>query len=467
MEYLIKRLTKISRRIEDHITASQMMVVGFAAVILIGGILLTLPVCNADGKWLNFVDALFTSCTSVCVTGLVTVVPATQFTLTGKVLLLILIQVGGLGIVVCTMAAFLILRKQITIRNRVLIQESFNLNTMSGIVSMLIYVIRGTFIVEGIGAFLYAFQFVPEYGFGRGIWYAVFHAVSAFCNAGIDLLGDSSLQMYQTNPLINLVTMLLIIISGLGFLVWKDIALTIRRIWKKEYTFFRSLQRMKLHTKLTVLMTVVLVIGGAIGIFCMEYSNPETIGNFSPGQKWMASFFQSVTTRTAGFFTIPQNLFREQSKLLSCVLMFIGGSPGGTAGGIKTTTAAILLMTCWSVLKGNEDTECFRRKIQAVNVRTGFSVFTVSFMAVLVGTISIVAIEHTDLMSALYEVVSSVGTVGLSVGITTSLSAAGKVVIIILMYMGRLSPVTLALLFAGKSGRKRGRKLPEERVMVG
>lgn len=463
----ITRLKKIVHSLETCMTASQIMVTGFAAVIVIGGILLSLPICNADGDWLNFVDALFMSCTSVCVTGLATVVPAVQFNLLGKIILLLLIQIGGLGIIVCTMAAFLILRKQITIRSRVLIQENFNLNTMSGLVSMLIYVIKGTFIAEGIGALLYSFQFVPEYGWLRGIWYAVFHAVSAFCNAGIDLLGESSLQAYQTNPLINVTTMLLIIASGLGFFVWKDLALTAKRIWKKEYTFVRSLEKTRLQTKLAVFMTVVLVIGGAVGIFFMEYSNPQTIGGLSLGEKWMAAFFQSVTTRTAGFFTIPQNLLREQSKLLSCILMFIGGSPGGTAGGVKTTTVAILVLTCWSVLKGNADTECFRRKVQSINVRTGFSVFTVSFLAMLAGTMAIVAIESTDLTAALYEVISAVGTVGLSLGLTPALSVAGKLVIILLMYMGRLSPVTLALVFAGKAGKRNGRTLPEERVMVG
>ena len=449
-------------------TASQIMVVGFAAAILTGGVLLTLPICNADGKWLNFIDALFTSCSAVCVTGLVTIVPAVQFTLVGKVLLLLMIQLGGLGIIACTMAAFLILRKQITIRSRVIIQESFDLNTMSGIVKMLSYVLKGTFLVEGIGAFFYSFQFIPQYGFLRGIWYSVFHAVSAFCNAGIDILGDSSLQVYQTNPLFNLVTMGLIIVSGLGFLVWKDLMQMARRIRTKECSAKRAVEKLRLQTKLAVTMTVLLVVGGAVFIFCMEYSNPDTLGGLSLGEKWMASFFQSVTTRTAGFFTIPQNLFREPSQFFCCLLMFIGGSPGGTAGGIKTTTVAVLLLTCWSVLKGTEDTECFRRKIRAANVRTGFSVFTVAFVAALAGTIVIMSVEGTGLLESLYEVISAIATVGLSTGLTPFLSAAGKLGIIVLMYMGRLSPVTLMLLFAGKVGRnKNGRKLPEERIMVG
>lgn len=449
-------------------SASQIMIVGFAAAILIGGALLSLPICNADGNWLNFVDALFTSCTAVCVTGLVTIVPAAQFTLFGKIILLLLIQFGGLGIIACTMGAFLILNKQITIRSRVVIQEGYNLNTLSGLVKLLIYVLKGTFLVEGIGAAFYAFQFIPEFGFFRGIWYSVFHSISAFCNAGIDILGETSLEIYQTNPLVNITTVLLIIVSGLGFTVWRDLTQALKSIWKKELPVRRAGEKLKLQTKLAVTMTVVLVAGGTVGFFCMEYTNPQTFGGLSFGEKWLAALFQSVTTRTAGFFTIPQNLLREESKMLSCVLMFIGGSPGGTAGGVKTTTIAILLLTCWSVLKGSEDTECFRRKILSSTIRTGFSVFTVAFLAVVVGTTAITALEQTNLIDALYEVTSAVGTVGLTTGLTPGLRQISKLVIIVLMYMGRIGPVTLALVFAGKVGkRKNRRKLPEERVMVG
>lgn len=459
---------RITARIEKHMSASQIMVLGFAAAILCGGVLLSLPVCNADGEWLAFIDALFTSCSAVCVTGLVTIVPATQFTLLGKVILLILIQIGGLGIIACTMGAFLILHKQITIRNRVMIQESYNMNTLSGLVSLLIYVLKGTFFVEGIGAFLYAFQMIPEYGFFRGIWYSVFHAVSAFCNAGIDILGDSSLEKYQLNPLMNFTTIFLIIISGLGFVVWKDLIEMLSRIIRRKASLKRAVQQLKLHTKIVVLMTVLLLSVGTIGIFILEYKNPATLASLSTGQKWMAALFQSVTTRTAGFFTIPQNLFLEESKLLSCMLMFVGGSPGGTAGGVKTTTLAILLLNCWSVLKGSEETECFRRRIQPSAIRTGFSIFTVAFLALLTGVSAILAIEHVPMIDALYEVTSAVATVGLTTGITPMLSGVGKFIIIVLMYMGRLGPVTLALMFAAKVGKKKHLvKLPEERIMVG
>lgn len=464
----IKWLRSAMDQIEKYMSASQIMMTGFAAAIFLGGFLLSLPICNADGQWMNYLDALFASCSAVCVTGLVTIVPAAQFTVIGKLLLLILIQFGGLGIIVCTMGVFLILKKQITIRDRVIIQEGFNLNTMSGLVVMLRYVIRGTFLVEAVGALFYSIQFVPEFGLLRGIWYSVFHAVSAFCNAGIDILGETSLEVYQLNPLMNLTTIGLIVVSGIGFIVWQDVVLTMKRIWKKEYDLKRCLQKMKLQSKLAIIMTMVLLLGGTAAVLVMEYTNPQTLGNMSFAEKCMAALFQSVTTRTAGFFTVPQGLFREQTKLLSCMLMFIGGSPGGTAGGVKTTTVAVLLLTCWSVLKGTEDTECFRRKVLATTVRTAFSIFTVSFLAALIGTLAIVSVEQVPLIDGLYEVVSAVGTVGLTTGITGGLKSVSKLIIIVLMYLGRIGPVTMALLFASKLGKNRnGRKLPEERIMVG
>ena len=339
MDRVPGRMKQAFQRIEAHMTASQIMVTGFALAIFTGGILLSMPFCNADGHWLRFIDALFTACSAVCVTGLVTIVPATQFTLTGKVILLILIQLGGLGIIACTMGTFLILRKQITIRSRVMIQDSYDLHSMTGIVILLRYVIRGTFFVEGCGAVLYAVRFIPQYGLLRGLWYALFHAISAFCNAGIDILGETSLQQYVADPYINVVTILIIVVSGLGFLVWKDLMLAASRLYHREYPLCRVIQKLKLHTKLALVMTVSLVVIGTVGIFCMEYSNPRTLGGMPVGEKWLAAMFQSVTTRTAGFFTIPQDRFLPQSQLLSCILMFIGGSPGGTAGGIKTTTS--------------------------------------------------------------------------------------------------------------------------------
>lgn len=441
---------------------------GFLGVIFLGGILLWLPVCNRQP--ISFMDALFTSTTSVCVTGLTTVTPATQFTLSGKVILLILIQTGGLGVIGCATLFFLILRRKITVRERVLLQETYNSDTLGGIVGLVRRVIIGTFAVEGAGACLYAVQFIPEYGFVKGIWYSVFHAVSAFCNAGIDILGDHSLADYVDNPVINITTMLLIILSGIGFTVWYDVIGNARRIYRKEVPGTWWFTRLKLHSKIAILMTAFLIISGTLCFLFMEYHNPDTIGNMSFGDKLLASSFQSVTTRTAGFYTIPQGGLHEESRLLSCILMFIGGSPGGTAGGVKTTTIAMLLIACITVVKGGNDTECFGRRIADSNFRTGFAVVMISFLTFLSGTliISVLEPDSIPMIDIMFETASSVGTVGLTADLTPMLTRASQAVVMVLMYMGRLGPMTLALLFAGKMHpRDRIRILPEEKIMIG
>ena len=329
---------------QSHISTMQLLVSGFLGIILAGAVLLWLPVSNQQP--IAFIDAFFTSVSAVCVTGLVTIVPAAQFTLFGKVILLILIQVGGLGIIVCMTVFFMLLGKRITLRQRIYIQQTYNMDTLSGMVRLIRWVLKVTLVVEVMGAIGYAIRFVPLYGIGKGIWYSIFHSISAFCNAGIDILGDSSLAGYVTDPVINLVTMALIISGGLGFTVWSDIlhVLKIRETYQR--TPGRIFRQMSLQTKMTLVITGILIAAGGIGIFCLEYSNADTIGAMSNGDKLLASFFHAVSTRTAGFATVAQGGFRDATILFSCILMFIGGSPGGTAGGIKTTTAGMLLFSC-------------------------------------------------------------------------------------------------------------------------
>lgn len=442
--------------------------VGFLGVIFLGGVLLYLPVSNQEP--IAFVDALFTSVTSVCVTGLVTVIPASQFTLFGKAVLLLLIQIGGLGVIACGTLFFLLLGRKITLKERVVLQEAYGAQRLGGIVRMVRRVIFGTLAVEGGGALLYAFQFVPEYGLARGCWYALFHAVSAFCNAGIDILGGSSLCGYVVNPLVNFTTMLLVILSGIGFTVWFDVADSLREAARRETPGGWNIARLKLHSKLALLMTLVLVIAGTIFIFFSEYSNPDTIGGMSPGQKLMASMFQSVTTRTAGFCTVPQAGLCEESKLFCAILMFIGGSPGGTAGGVKTTTFAMLFLACLTFVRGGNDTECMGRKISVANFRTGFCVVMVAFTVFIAGTLAILFIEpdSVPLADVIYEAASAVGTVGLTADLTPNLSRASQVVLMVMMYIGRLGPLTLVLTFAGKTHpRDQIRRLPKEQIMVG
>lgn len=446
----------------------RILTVGFFGVILTGAFLLWLPICNQEP--IAFMDALFTSTSAVCVTGLVTIVPAAQFTVVGKVVLLILIQIGGLGVIGCATGFFLLLKKRITVRERVVMQESYSMDGLGGVVGMVRKVILGTFVVEGAGALLYAFQFVPEYGLLRGSAYAVFHAVSAFCNAGIDILGADSLAGYVGNPLVNFTTMMLVVLSGIGFVVWYDVIGNVHRIYKKEVPKKWWFTRLKLHSKLAIVTTMVLLLVGTLAVFLMEYSNPDTLGGMPLGDKVMASMFQSVTTRTAGFYTISQGALHEETKLVSSILMFIGGSPGGTAGGVKTTTIAMLVLWCITLIRGGKDAECFGRKITVSNFRTGFAVVTLAFLILIGGTLAILMIEKDSVVmtDVLFETSSAIGTVGLTADLTPHLERASQVIIMFLMYVGRIGPMTLALSFAGKQNlQDKLRELPQERIMVG
>ncbi len=447
------------------LTTTRIIALGFAAAILVGALLLMLPISSADGTWTAPVDALFTSTTSICVTGLVTVVTATHWSLFGQVVILLLAQLGGLGVITAAMCLMLLLRKKITLKDRMLIQETYNMDTLAGLVKLVIKIVKGTFIIEGIGAVLYAIALVPRFGFASGLWKAVFNAVSAFCNAGMDIIGTNSLRDYATDPLINITTMLLIVLGGLGFVVWWNLI----DVWKarkeRKRGFFASLS---LHTKLVLIMTAALIFGGALFFFLFEYHNPETIGTMSLGEKIMASFFQSVTTRTAGFETIPQASLTEGSTFLTMILMVIGGSPAGTAGGIKTTTVGILLLVMLSTVRGRKDTEFMDRRISADAGRTALTVTGLAMMVVFVASMLLFATDRLGFQDTVYEVASAMGTVGLTRGITSTLSAAGKMILIVVMYIGRIGPVTMALALAMKRrGGEQNRMLPEERILIG
>ena len=438
-----------------RLSTMQIVALGFMGIILAGGLLLWLPFSNRQP--ISFLDALFTAVTCVCVTGLVTVVPATQFTLIGKGIMLVLIQIGGLGVIACTSAFFLLLRKKISFRGRQMISQSYGLDTMSGMVKFIIRVLKGTFTVEAIGAVFYSIRFVQDYGVVKGVRYGIFHSVSAFCNAGVDLLGSNSLIGYAGSPLINFTTILLIVVSGLGFPVWYDILGNIKKAVRERGT--RPLKwlftRLELQSKVVLVMTGSLILFGTVLFFLLEYSNPATMGEFSVTKKLMASLFQSA--------------LRPGSRLLGCLLMFIGGSPTGTAGGIKTTTAAMLVLTVISVLRGRKDTECFNRKIDETVVRSGITISLVTFFFWMSGVTVLTILEPgQDFLNLMYEVTSAMATVGLTADLTPSLCRASHVVLMILMYIGRIGPVTMALVFAGRAERTTHfRSLPEGRIMIG
>lgn len=457
---------KSARRV--RLNTMQLIALGFFGVIFLGGVLLWLPFSNQ--KPIEFIDALFTSVTSVCVTGLVTIVPADQFTVVGKIILVVLIQIGGLGIIACISAFYLMLGKRISMKRRITIQQAYGLDTLSGMVKFIIRILKGTFLVEGIGAALFAFKFIPEYGVLTGIGYSIFHSVSAFCNAGIDIIGSTSFQQYALSPLINFTTMFLIVMGGLGFPVWHDIAVNVRKVGEERKRPLRWLfTRLTLQSRIVLMMTAGLILFGTLCFFIIEFENPATMKDMNVFQKLMASMFQSVTTRTAGYATVSQAGLEESSKLIGCILMFIGGSPAGTAGGIKTTTAAMLILTVLCVLRNRRDTECFDRRIAAESIKSGVTIALITFFVLFAGIMALTVFEPgVEVLNLTYEAASAMGTVGLSADLTPALSRASHIVLMVMMYIGRIGPLTMALVFAGKSDKSsQFRELPEEKVMLG
>ena len=448
---------------------ARLISLGFAAVILIGSVLLILPCSVREGVELKYIDSLYTSTSAVCVTGLIAVDAGDTFTPIGQFFLALLIQIGGLGVIACTASFFLILGKRISMKGRILIQQAYGLDTLSGMVKFIIRILKGTFLVEGIGAVLFMIKFIPEFGVIKGIWYGIFHSISAFCNAGVDIIGNSSFMEYVSSPLINFTTMFLIVSAGLGFTVWHDVASTIRTVVKKKMPKRRVATKLELQSKVVITMTAVLLLSGTLGYFILEYNNPETIGNMNVFEKFMASAFQSVTTRTAGFATVSQSGLTESSRLLGCVLMFIGGSPGGTAGGIKTTTMAMVLLTVICVLRGKRDTECFGRRIEGDVIRSSVTILVVTFTFWLCGVAALTIFEPgKDVLNLMYEASSAMGTVGLSADLTPHLTRGSHIVLMILMYAGRIGPMTMALVFSGRANKStQFRELPEKRVMIG
>ena len=440
-------------------STTHMIMLSFLIVILVGSLLLALPISSASGNAVSYLDALFTATTATCVTGLVTLPTVSTWSVFGQAVILVLIQVGGLGVITIMSALMILLHKRMGIGDRLLLQDAFNLNSLSGIVRFVKRVLLGTFLVEGIGALLYMIVFVPEFG-PRGIWISAFTAISAFCNAGIDIIAENSLCNYATNPLVNTVTSLLIILSGIGYIVWWDVM----GLAAKKRKGFRNLT---LHSKIAISTTLVLIFGGGILIFLFEYNNPLTIGNLSVFDKIQVSLFQSVTTRTAGFATVPQQDLTNASSILCLLLMFIGGSPVGTAGGIKTVTIAVLVVSAIATIQNKQDVSMFNRNISKQAVSKAVAVTTMSFAIMFISTILLSAVSNADALDVLYETVSATATVGLTRDLTPYLNAAGKMIIIGTMYLGRVGPISLAL--ALNSGKKHQNiiKNPTEEISVG
>ena len=444
-------------------STTQIIMLSFLFLIILGSFFLAMPISSANGKAVPFVDALFTATTSVCVTGLVTLPTFSTWSVFGQVVILILIQVGGLGVITVMSGVMISLHQKIGMKDRMLIQDAFNLNSLSGIVKFIKKVLIGTFVVEGIGAVLYMIVFIPEYGV-KGIWISVFNSISAFCNAGIDIMSENSLCDYVRNPIINIVTMLLIILGGIGYIVWWDVIRVIKEIRSKKVRCFSGLT---LHSKIALSVTGVLIMGGAIAFFIFEYNNPLSIKGYSVCDKILVSLFQSVTTRTAGFATIPQQNLTNASAILSLLLMFIGGSPVGTAGGVKTVTIAVLLFSAFAMIKNKEEVSHFHRTIPKQAINKAVSVVCISFLIMFLSTLFLSAVTNADALDIAYETVSATATVGLTRNLTPTLNIWGKLIIIVTMYLGRVGPISLVIAFNTKKERKNLIKNPTEEISIG
>lgn len=454
------------RVLKRELTTTQIIATGFLVGIIIGTLLLLLPFSVKEGVEISFSDALFTATSALCVTGLVTVETAATWSVFGKIVILLLIQFGGLGVITFTTTLLLLLHKRITLKERMLIQDAYNLDTLRGLVKLTIKILKGTLIVEGIGAIIYAIRFVPDYGLIKGIGSAVFNSVSAFCNAGMDTLGPDSLVPYRGSTIINFTTMSLIILGGLGFPVWWDLMRSAKKRWIDKISFKKVIKQWELHTKLVISITLILIFGGMFLILLFEWNNPKTLKELPVWEKFLASLFQSVTTRTAGFLTIPQENFTDSSNFLFLFLMFIGGSPSGTAGGVKTVTIGMMIIAVVSIIRGKKDVEVFHRKIEDSYVKKGMAIVMLTLVILSSVIMLLSIIEDRRFLDIAYEATSAIATVGLSRNFTSSLSETGQYIIIIAMYIGRIGPITLALFFNSKKV-KSNKSYPAEKIRVG
>ena len=444
-------------------TTTQIILLSFLLVIFIGSVLLALPISSTNGTAVPYIDALFTATTSTCVTGLVTLPTFSTWSVFGQIVILILIQVGGLGVITIMTGLMLLLNRKLGIGDRLLIQDAFNLNTMSGLVKFVKNVLFGTLIIEGIGAVLYMLVFVPEFG-AKGIWISVFNSVSAFCNAGIDIIAENSLCNYAANPLINLVTSTLIILGGLGYIVWWDVLRVVKSRSPKNRKIFRHLT---LHSKIAITVTAGLILAGAILIFIFEYANPLTIGEMNLFDKIQVSFFQSVTTRTAGFASVPQENLTNASAAISLLLMMIGGSPVGTAGGMKTVTLAVLICSAFATIRNKNSAALFGRRISDDSVKKAVAVVVMFLTICATSTVFILATSNASAIDVVYETVSATATVGLSRNFTATLNAFGKLIIIVTMYFGRVGPISLAVALGSKNESQNVISEPTEDISIG
>lgn len=444
-------------RHRTHLTQTQFIAFGFFLLILTGSLLLTLPVASRDGESAGFLTALFTATSASCVTGLVVVDTWSQWTLFGQLVILTMIQIGGLGFITVGVFVSIVLRRKIGLKQRGLMQESMSALKIGGIVKLAKKVVIGTLILEGGGAVLLAIRFIPQFGILRGIFYGIFHSISAFCNAGFDLMGSkepySSFVSYYDDWLVNLVIMGLIIVGGIGFIVWDDVS-----------THKLAFRKYLLQTKVVLLATTVLVFGGALLFYLFE--KDTLLAGMSTSGKILSSLFGSVTARTAGFNTTDVAAMSDGGKLLTIILMFIGGSPGSTAGGVKTTTIVVLLLYVLSNIKRTYGVNVFGRRLEDDVIKRASSIFTINLFLALTASLIIMGVQSMPMPDVMFETFSAIGTVGMTTGITRDLVPFSRVIIIILMYCGRIGSLSFALAFTQQK-KSANIQQPVEKITVG
>ena len=445
------------------LSTTQMIMLSFLVVILVGSMLLSLPISTANGKAISYMDALFTATTATCVTGLVTVPTVTTWSVFGQIVILLLIQIGGLGVITVLSGFMISLHKKIGLNDRFLLQDAFNLDTLSGLVKFVKKVIIGTFVIEGVGALLYMMVFVPEFGI-KGIWISIFTSISAFCNAGIDIIAENSLCNYALNPMINMVTGALIILGGIGYIVWWDVLRVLREVKTLKWKCFKKLT---LHSKIALSATALFILLGAVVIFALEYNNPLTLQGLGLFDKMQVALFQSITTRTAGFATIPQENLTNGSAIACLLLMFIGGSPVGTAGGIKTVTFIVLAASTIATIQNKQEVSLFHRTLSKQAVDKAVAVTGMSFAILFISTMLLSAVTDRSALDVLYETVSATATVGLTRNLTPFINVWGKLILIATMYLGRIGPISLAIAFNTKKMKENHIKNPVEKISVG
>lgn len=442
---------------KEALNPAQVLVLGFLSIILTGGIILSTPFVTQTGEASGLLTGLFTATSAVCVTGLVVVDTGTHWNMAGQIVILLLIQIGGLGIMTMATSVALIVGRKITLKSRLIMQEALNQFTLQGVVRLTRYIIFMTLFIEALGAVFLSIRFLDYYDMKTAIFYGIFHSVSAFCNAGFDLIGHGrSLTPFVEDTTFSVIIMALIILGGLGFTVIMDILR------------FKKFRTYTLHTKIVVIMTTVLLLTGFIFFFIMEYNNPDTLQSLPLQDKVTAAMFQSVTTRTAGFNTIDLSSMYDSSKLLTISMMFIGGSPGSTAGGVKTTTIAIVILLIVSVVKNRSDVECFKKRITKDNVNRALTVLAIGISLVFITPFLLSITEKgADFMTLFFESVSALGTVGLSLGYTPSLSPLGQLIIIFTMFAGRVGALTIVFALASKQQKNALIRYPVDKISVG